>query len=122
MAGRTGGWSSPLIRVLRILSFLAAAVFSSGAIAGSADEGVVIQVFSVYNGRLLFSHSGTTHNRPACATSGWAIDGTTPAGQMMVASLLTAIAQGRRISIIGTGACDLWGDSETVYYFNYTAN
>lgn len=46
----------------------------------------------------------------------WAIDTNTAAGKAQLAGLLTAHSTGKKVSVIGTNNCDIWGDTESVSY------
>jgi|SRR3954469_1804959 hypothetical protein len=56
----------------------------------------------------------TVNNRLTCATYG---NGrfVTNNKELMVA-ILTARLTNRRVSVGGTGQCDVWGDAETIWY------
>lgn len=70
------------------------------------------------NNMIVFHHTGTRSSRPTCATlDRWVIGVSTAGGQMAAAALLTAHSQRKRIYVYGKGACDVWGDTETVQYF-----
>lgn len=94
---------------------------SQVAFASNASMGYIVEVFGTYNGAVLFSTTGTINGaRPSCQGPGltqrYAIDASTVAGQAMVAILMTAKAQGKRIDISGMGSCTIWGDTETVQF------
>ncbi|WP_375396473.1 hypothetical protein [uncultured Sphingomonas sp.] len=87
--------------------------------ASSAGAGAIHNVLPIQNnGPVLFNQDGTRSTPPACSTipGRWAIDASTPGGQAKLAVLLTAYAQGRQITVYGTGICDVWVDTETVLY------
>ena len=69
-------------------------------------------------GPVVFFHSGTHQNKPACSTVGddWAINLATPGGKALHATLLTAYALKKSIYVSGKGVCDAWSDRETVNY------
>ena len=100
-----------------------AAAFFLYCLAISANAGESIGVISYYFVTLygkVFFHAGTATARPACSVNGdWAIDLVGPnaaAGKAMLATVIAANAQGKSVHIVGTGACDVWGDRETVHY------
>ena len=67
-------------------------------------------------GGALFINLTTTHDAPPCGLPNnyrYAIKGT---DKQMVAQALMAYAMGKTIDIYGTGACEAWGDTETVMY------
>ena len=53
---------------------------------------------------------------PACATQTgrFAVNSTTDAGKAQIAIVLSALARGATVWIQGSGACDVWPDTETV--------
>ncbi|PXA84659.1 hypothetical protein DMC18_23635 [Caulobacter sp. D5] len=100
-----------------------ALLFTSAAHASSTTIGDVSLVSVLKNGTVLFNHNGDRTARPACATNmgRWAFDGSTPAGQAKLSLLLTAYSSGKKIVVVGDGACGQGGDTETIDYI-YTAN
>src|SRR6266568_7894724 len=96
---------------------LAATMFAAGgAQAGNADAGNLNNPYFMNNGVLLLPTDGARSGVPACATIGYrfAIDASTAAGKVQAAGILTAFAMGKKVAIIGTGVCSVWGDTETV--------
>jgi hypothetical protein len=88
------------------------------ASASTTAPGNIVGVLPHAAGVLLFNHTGTRTGRPACSTvDRWAVSTTTPAGQAMASALLTAWSLHKQITVIGSGACDIWGDTESVSYF-----
>ena len=85
------------------------------------QQGTISQITYSTGGIAYFTLSGSPASMAGCATAQrWAIVVTAPAGQAALAILLSAQAQGKTINIAGTGACDVWPDSETIgfFYFN----
>lgn len=84
--------------------------------------GNVTDVYGTNNGAVLFSTDATQRSSvPSCASNNprrWAIDASTTAGQAAASLLITAWAQHKRVWVTGTGACSIWGDTETVLFFN----
>lgn len=70
-------------------------------------------------GPMFFATDGQRQNIPGCSfqPGRWVIDDTTPAGQALVAGMLTAFSLHKTIRLVGTGDCSVWGDTETVLYF-----
>lgn len=109
----------------RLGLILAAAVVGLGlggpAWASTASAGYITHIIVNDNGVVLFTHSGTRTERPACSgpTLGarWAFDGGTGAGQAKLSVLLSAYALNKQIWIVGTGGCAAWGDTESVGFF-----
>ena len=94
-------------------SFLA--LTSSTAIAGDAG-GLVKQLFVSSSGVIFAAIEGPHNNAPFCATAGWAVNATTPAGKLTYAQLLTAQTAGDAITMSGTGTCTTWPDREDIDY------
>ncbi|HEY0197996.1 MAG TPA: hypothetical protein VGC19_05565 [Rhodanobacter sp.] len=99
---------------------LMAAFFCGSAFAGNGS-GNVTQVGAVENGIVVFStvvHTGT----PTCvATQQWAINTTTVQGKGIYALLLTAVNDGKAVTVTGGNVCDVYGGIETAIrlYVNY---
>ena len=87
--------------------------------SGDATAGTISYLHFMPTGVVLFSTSGIRSNPPSCAsiTNRFAINGTTPAGKLQVAGLLSAYSQGKQVVVFGTGGCPDWGDTESVNYF-----
>lgn len=84
-------------------------------LASSTTYGSMSNVNVTRVGKLFFSQSGTRTTPPTCATlDRFVIDVNAPSGQAEAAVLLTALAQNKRVSVTGTGACADWGDTESV--------
>lgn len=102
------------------MALLTATVFAAGgAQAGSAAAGNLNNPYFMGNGVLLIPTDGARSGTPACATESYrfAINASTPAGKVQAAGILTAFSMGKKVVFIGTGDCLLWGDTETVNYF-----
>jgi hypothetical protein len=85
--------------------------------AGTSAAGQVSNILSNRVGRLFFEVSGSRAGQPSCAIhTRWVIDTTSPAGQSVAATLLSAYGLGRNVMVAGTGECGLWGDTESVDY------
>lgn len=108
-------------RPLRAISILLAGLClptTASADASGASMGYIIGVQPAAPGGLFFRQTGSRSTRPSCATiDRWVINVSTPEGQTMAATLLTAYSLHKRISVTGTGGCATWGDTETVLYF-----
>lgn len=94
---------------------------ASPAQASQAQAGYISGVFGTYNGAVLFNTSGVRTAAPACQGPGTAqrfsIDANTLGGQAMLSVFLNAWAQHKQIVVVGAGACNLWGDTESVAFF-----
>ena len=100
-----------------LLSLLVS-VYALSAHAGGTATFVPANPYFMGTGAVLMTTpGGAIAGAPACATQqGFAIDTTTAAGKTQLAAVLTAYALGKQITVIGTGACNIWGDRETVNY------
>lgn len=62
-------------------------------------------------GTAFFFHSGTRSNVPTCQSSSfpdrWNFDATTPTGQAMLATLLSAYHAHKLLTVDGTGSCSI---------------
>jgi hypothetical protein len=88
------------------------------ASAGTADDGLVSNIYINTTGVVLFYSDGTRAGLPACTSTysnRFGFDGTTPAGKNLLAALLAAHASGGKVAIVGTNSCDFFA-SETVSY------
>lgn len=90
------------------------------AYGGDALMGTLSQPHFMANGVVLVSSDGQRLGTPTCAQGSptrFAIDASTAAGKVQLAGLLSAHATGKPVRIIGTGACSIYSDSETISYF-----
>ena len=114
----------PLQRRFSILLGLTLFIATAPAEASTASPGtvfdlVVAEYISIPDNPPeagFFKTTGTrTGTIPACATlTRWVFPLNTPAGQGILATLLTAKATGKTIAVDGTGDCKLGTASETV--------
>jgi len=104
------------LSVALALAFLSPAAGQSAA--GTSDFSYITVVLPD-SGGFFFNSSGARGSAPASATipNRWVINTTTSQGQAMVAALLSAYMAHKRIMVVGTGNCAVWGDTETVNYF-----
>lgn len=104
--------------MVKRLLFLIGLGLATPSWAGATGPGNVGSVLSFTGGQFLFTVTGTSGGRPACATQAnrWAIDVTTAAGQALMASVLSAFALGKTITVTGQNTCAVWPDTETVNY------
>ncbi len=89
--------------------------------ASDAQLGRIVHVLGMSNGAVLFSTDGSRSARPSCSGPGldarWAINASTLVGQSQLSAFMTAYTLKKRIFIHGAGTCSIWGDTETVDYF-----
>ena len=124
---------------LRVLSFFMLIQIISGCIGllavipsayagGVADQATIINV-QPYNAPTSLGTKGAFFvmlnknptNGASCATYGnvnarFVTDPNSAVGQAIISTLLSAQATGRWVQIGGTGACDIWSDTETILY------
>jgi hypothetical protein len=112
-----------IVICLRFLKILLSAVFlyAPFAHAGFGSGTVKIQHVGGFGaGKLVFFYTSTTASTPACDTNKrWVLDLSGPAASEQYALLLAAQSAGREVNVGGTGVCDIWGDTETVYWVGY---
>lgn len=103
--------------VYRLAILLIALLMPSFAWASSAGYGNVSGIVSQDGGKTFFVQSGNRSARPACATADrWVFNLTNAGGPGMMATILTAYSLGKPVTVLGTGTCDVWPDTETTYY------
>lgn len=101
--------------------FLTAAltvVVQMPAHSGGIGSGTVSFILPTAYGQVFF-RTTNAQSQPGCATEGWAFDLTgavSNGGKAMLSTLLTALAAGKQVNIVGKGNCDVWGDRESVDY------
>jgi hypothetical protein len=102
------------IQNLSTAMFLALA---AGTAAASQQTGLVLDIRVSSTTLINPTHillSGVWAAKPTCATSTyWAIDTDTTVGKNFLATILTAQASGRPITIYGSNFCSLRTDMET---------
>ncbi len=85
----------------------------------NTSEGQVLSIL-VHTGDAVMFSAGErkNNNKMACSKveNDWAFSLKTPTGKAMYALILSAQAQGRKISVVGTCDCSAWVDRETAYY------
>lgn len=101
-----------------------AMAFATPSQATDAGSGYVSIIYVMDNGAVLFNQDGVrTGTLPDCQGAGlryrWAFDGSTPAGQAKLATLLTAYSTKKKITIIGKGFCTpgIHPDTELLNWF-----
>ena len=61
---------------------------------------------------------GTRVNKPGCGSADggerWVINNAWPAAKLQLTVLLAAAFTGKRVQVLGTSDCGVWGDTETV--------
>lgn len=122
--GQHNGGNTAMYSAQRFFATITAALgllaAPAGVSAGESMPGLPSGLHFMPNGVVLFHSLGQRIGAPACSSgtsARWALAAGTANGKVLLAGLLTAIARGKEVRIIGTGACADWGDSESVYYF-----
>lgn len=65
----------------------------------------------------MFTIAAGHPGNPACSTTQrWAINTGNTSGHVLLAVVLEADALQKSLTVMGTGVCDVWGDSDTVSY------
>lgn len=109
---------SGFLRLKAAMSVIVVSLSATSAIAGTSGLGAITLFTAVPSSSnpFFFYTNGARSGGAACATitNRWVIDVSTPSGQATVALVLSAQAQGRSVSVTGTGNCAVWSDTETV--------
>ena len=104
------------------LAVLPALLLASSLAQADAGPGYISNILTIADDQsILFDQSGSRSAAPSCGAglpARWAIDPKTPYGQSVWATLLSAYALHKQVVIIGSGACSVHGDTETVRYLN----
>jgi hypothetical protein len=101
------------------LMLLTASAFAAGQQVGSIVD-IRVSSLSLANPTHV-QVDGAYQNRPACAVVGfWAIDSDTSAGKSFLATLMLAKAQGKQVTLAGSGTCSLRSDMETIVQIQIT--
>jgi hypothetical protein len=105
-----------------ITALTAAGSLSAGAtpaFASDGSSGYITEILPTNGTAAFFIHGGTRTTPPACAAGSgprWVIDLSTPGGQAIMATILTAFSTNRPVHVVGTGTCALSPTDETVGY------
>lgn len=101
-----------------LCAFILTLTFQAPAHSGGTGSGTISFILPTAYGQVFFKTTNA-QSQPACSTQGWAFDLTGAnaiGGKAMLATLLTALAAGKQVNIVGKGNCDVWGDRESVDY------
>lgn len=88
--------------------------------ASRAAQGVTSNIHFLSSGIVLVYTDGSRSGIPACGQNPparFALNSTTVGGRSQLAGLIAADAAKRKVVIVGSGDCGVYGDSETVNYF-----
>ena len=99
----------PLIMLLTVCS----------AHAGTVTGGTISLVFSAQEDVYFVYLNQNITDVAACGSANanrFSIKPSTPGGKAMIATVLFASAQGKAITVQGTGDCGIWGDTESAKF------
>ncbi len=103
---------------------LITASISFSAKASTVSAVYVTSILPNASGTVYFTHTSTRSGVPSCGAinaNRFAFDATTPGGQVMLSTLLTAFAAHKPLSIVGSTTCAApVSDTEGVSYFTVT--
>ena len=100
-----------------VLPVFSTVVAAPSCYAQSTTAGTISNIIVLPGGAVVFNQSGQRYNIPSCGAgepTRWAFNVNSNEGQARFASLLSAYAMGKSITISGSGACPDWGDTESV--------
>lgn len=107
---------------IRTLAMLALIILTCPPAFASSQVGKIANIYTMDNGVVLFDVVGARAGPiPSCASglpNRWALNGSTAAGQVKVANLLTAFSMKTTVYVFGKDTCVSWGDTEEVDFFN----
>jgi hypothetical protein len=109
---------------MKKLFVLMFAALAAPAFAGS-ESGTVVFAHWQYGSNVstagytfFFLEGGTKSDNPACSTNAggqrWVLANDWPAAKYQIATLMSAFLSGKRVAVIGSNTCSVWGDTETV--------
>jgi hypothetical protein len=110
---------SCLLIYFSAVSFSASALgFYSGSIVSQQAQVTGTEATGITGAFFVYINGVSGQSPPACATSTgrFVVNSTIAAGQAQVAVILSALARGATVSIQGSGACDVWPDTETILW------
>lgn len=103
----------------KFILFISLVFLSFNSSAGTGNGTIGNYIVTTYGKAFVHLNSATV-SPPACSgASDWAIDLTGAngtAGRAVLAAIIAASIQGKTITVVGTGDCNVWGDRETVSY------
>jgi hypothetical protein len=108
------------MKSLKPMAFILALFVGSAAGASTASQGITNTIHFLSSGIVLVYTSGSRPGIPACGAGQvghFALDSTTAGGRSQLAGLLAADAAKRPVVIVGSGGCEVYGDTETLNYF-----
>lgn len=106
-------------RLFAILGFAMLTPWSE-AHSGTLNNAKVLELVPSSQGFSFVTTGGTRQSTPQCASGnpvGWAVDNSTPQGQAIAASIITAFSTGKNIYISGTGSCPVWNSTSEQVFF-----
>ncbi len=103
------------VRKMVVVAGVAAALCGGTAQASEGSGGTVYFISVTVDGLVFFYQNGPRSTQPSCSSGQpkrWVFSGATPAGQAMLATLLSASATGAPVAVTGSNACNVVGDVE----------
>jgi hypothetical protein len=107
-----------MVRPLLVCAFVMAGI--APARAGTQSETNIFQLVPGTGAFAFLMTGGTRASVPSCASANpnsWVVDVSTPQGQALAASIMTAFATGKKIYIQGTGACPAFNPATEQVFF-----
>lgn len=111
---------------VQLVSVLLASIsFPSTAMAGVVQGRNIVQVQALedanakgQDGAFFVYFTAAVSQSPSCATENYrfVVNTGTDGGKALMAILLTAHAQNTPVTVVGSGLCDIWGDTESILY------
>lgn len=106
--------------VVQRCSVICLAAISNATAAGSFTGTIASQQAMGPGGGVFFLNLNGTSSQspPSCATlkNRFVINPATDSGKAQIAVIVSALARGSTITIQGSGACDLWPDTESILW------
>lgn len=105
-----------LSHIFKSCLLLTALLIPQTALSGTSTGTVRTVIVNASN--FLFFEAGTISNRASCGGSSnqWAVNINSTNGKSLFTLVLFAKSTGRSITVVGTGACNSWGDREDALY------
>lgn len=115
----TATYRAGVLRIAAALALVPALSAAAGEQTGSVlmEEGTYMSSSTSAGFTFFYLQGGGAKlNRPTCNTVNdrWVINLDWPGGKYQLAILMTAMASGRTVRVLGTGDCGVWSDTETV--------
>lgn len=110
------------MRISKGMLFVILCLINASVVSGNGHGKVEIEHVGGYgDGRLVFLYT-THHNaQPSCNTyrKRWVLNLGNASGREQYSLLLAAQTARKDVVVRGTGKCDLWHDTETIYWVGF---